>query len=71
MITREMIERINELSRKQRSGNLTDEEKSEQALLRRQYIDNIKGQIRSQLDASAPAEHGTEGSCGCPSGCKH
>ena len=71
MITREMIERINELSKKQRSGNLTDEEKAEQTLLRRQYIDNIKDQVRSQLDASAPLERGTDCSCGCSSGHKH
>ena len=61
MITREMIERINELSRKQRSDGLTDEEKAEQALLRRQYIDNIKDQVRSHLDTENPTEGGTDG----------
>ena len=45
------IQRINELSRKQKTIGLTDQEKAEQALLRRQYIDDLKTQIRQQLDA--------------------
>lgn len=50
MITRELINRINELSRKQRSVGLTDEERVEQQKLRRQYLDNIKEQVRGMLD---------------------
>jgi len=45
------IQRINELSRKQKTIGLTDQEKAEQALLRRQYIDDLKTQVRQQLDA--------------------
>ena len=48
-MTLETIERINALSRKQRSIGLSDEEKQEQAQLRRQYIDNIKVQISQAL----------------------
>ena len=48
-MTLETIERINVLSRKQRSIGLSDEEKQEQAQLRRQYIDNIKVQISQAL----------------------
>ena len=48
-MTLETIERINALSRKQRSIGLSDEEKQEQAQLRRQYSDNIKVQISQAL----------------------
>lgn len=50
MITKELIEKINYLSRKQRSVGLTPEEKEEQAKVRRQYIDGIKTQMRATLD---------------------
>lgn len=68
MITREMIDRINALSRKQRSIGLTDEEKAEQAQLRRAYIDNIKGQVRSHLES---IQNDSTCSCGCQSRHKH
>lgn len=44
------IERINLLAKKQREEGLTDEEKAEQAKLRREYIDSVVGNLRSQLD---------------------
>jgi uncharacterized protein YnzC (UPF0291/DUF896 family) len=50
MITKEMIARINFLSQKQRSEGLTDEEKDEQAKVRRQYLDGIRGQMKATLD---------------------
>lgn len=50
MITPELIARINELSRKQRSTGLTDAEKIEQNKLRREYLDNIKTQLKGMLD---------------------
>lgn len=53
-MTLETIERINALSRKQRSTGLTEEEKQEQLLLRRQYIDNIKTQITQALGQDDP-----------------
>lgn len=53
-MTLETIERINALSRKQRSTGLTEEEKQEQLLLRRQYIDNIKIQITQSLGQDDP-----------------
>ena len=46
----DLIKRINELAKKSREEGLTDMEKEEQAILRRQYIDMIKGQVKSQLD---------------------
>ncbi|MBQ6884135.1 MAG: DUF896 domain-containing protein [Clostridia bacterium] len=44
------IDRINELARKQKSEGLTDEEKQEQAALRREYIESYKRSLMSQLD---------------------
>ncbi|MBO5888911.1 MAG: DUF896 domain-containing protein [Clostridia bacterium] len=43
------IKRINELYKKQKEVGLTEEEKKEQALLRRAYIDSVKASITGQL----------------------
>lgn len=51
MITRKLIDRINELARKQRSVGLTAAEKQEQDRLRRQYLDGIRAQVIGQLEA--------------------
>lgn len=51
MITKEQIDRINQLARKSKTPEgLTDAEKAEQQLLRRQYIDAFKANLKSQLD---------------------
>ncbi|MCR5756657.1 MAG: DUF896 domain-containing protein [Selenomonas sp.] len=50
MITPELIARINELSRKQRSVGLNEEEKQEQKELREIYLAGIRGQMRQMLD---------------------
>ena len=44
------IERINFLSKKAKTEGLTEEEKQEQAKLRREYIDSVVGNLRAQLD---------------------
>ena len=44
------IDRINELARKQKAEGLTEEEKAEQAALRREYIESYKRSLISQLD---------------------
>ncbi len=44
------IERINELARKAKTVGLTDEEKQEQAKLRKEYIASVVGDLRNQLD---------------------
>lgn len=44
------IARINELARKAKTEGLTEEEKAEQAKLRRAYIDGVVGNLRAQLD---------------------
>ena len=45
----EKIARINALAHKAKAEGLTDEEKEEQAL-RRDYIDSVKANLKSQLN---------------------
>lgn len=49
MVTREQINRINELAKKQKEAGLTEEEKKEQEILRKLYIESLKDSLRSQL----------------------
>ena len=51
MITQEMIDRINELARKKKEKGLTEEEKKDQQVLYRKYLDAFKRNLRAQLDA--------------------
>lgn len=44
------IDRINELYHKSQATGLTEEEKEEQARLRREYIAAIRGSLRSNLN---------------------
>ena len=46
----ERIARINELYHKSQAQGLTEAEKEEQARLRREYVDSIKRNLKSQLD---------------------
>lgn len=56
----EKITRINELYRKAKAEGLTETEKKEQADLRREYIENIRGNLRGQLNnISIQKEDGT------------
>ncbi|WP_371381492.1 DUF896 domain-containing protein [Sporomusa aerivorans] len=65
MITPEMIARINDLAKKSRETGLTDDERSEQAELRRQYIEHIRTQVKSQLDCIKIVDHDENCGCGC------
>lgn len=49
-MTQEKIDRINALARKQKNEGLTEEEKAEQAVLRREYIESYKRSLVSQLE---------------------
>ena len=44
------IDRIIPLAHKQKSVGLTEEEKVEQAKLRREYLDAVKGNLRAHLN---------------------
>ncbi len=49
-MTKEKIERINFLAKKQRAEGLTEEEKQEQYILRREYIESYKQSLVAQLE---------------------
>lgn len=44
------IDRTNFLAKKAREEGLTEEEKQEQARLRKEYVESVVGNLRSQLD---------------------
>nr|WP_308656353.1 DUF896 domain-containing protein [uncultured Agathobacter sp.] len=49
-MTQEKIQRINELYRKSQAEGLSEEEKKEQDLLRKEYIASVKKNLRNQLN---------------------
>ena len=49
-MNQEKIDRINALARKSKAEGLTEEEKKEQALLRQEYIANVRRNLKAQLD---------------------
>ncbi|MBQ4434560.1 MAG: DUF896 domain-containing protein [Clostridia bacterium] len=49
-MTKEQIERINVLARLSRERELIEEELEEQRVLRRQYIDEFKANLKATLD---------------------
>lgn len=56
----ERIKRINELYHKSQAEGLTDEEKQEQTCLRKEYIANVRANLKVQLDSiSVEKEDGT------------
>ena len=49
-MTQVKIQRINELYRKSQAEGLSEAEKKEQDLLRKEYIANVKKNLRNQLN---------------------
>ena len=49
-MTDEKINRINELYRKSQDEGLTEDEKKEQAILRKEFVASVKSNLRSQLN---------------------
>lgn len=49
-MTKEKIDRINELYKKSKAEGLTSEEKKEQDLLRKEFIASVRGNLVSQLN---------------------
>ena len=49
-MTQEKIQRINELYSKSQAEGLSEAEKKEQDLLRKEYIANVKKNLRNQLN---------------------
>lgn len=50
MVTKEQIDRINELAKKKKTEGLTEEEQAEQKALYQAYIDAFKANLKAQLD---------------------
>ncbi|WP_234121805.1 DUF896 domain-containing protein [Clostridium hydrogenum] len=50
MEMKELIARINFLYKKKNEEGLTEEEEKENQILRREYIDAVKGNVRAQLN---------------------
>lgn len=72
MITKELVDRINALAKKQRSEGLTEEEKKEQHELRQTYLQGIRSQVTDQLDVIRPEKKVSKVSKGgCSCGCNH
>lgn len=46
----ETIKRINELYHKSQGEGQTEEEKEEQQMLRRKYVESVRANLRGQLD---------------------
>lgn len=46
----EQIDRINELYRKSKAEGLTEAEKKEQDMLRKQFVADVRGNVRAQLN---------------------
>ncbi|MCD7813936.1 MAG: DUF896 domain-containing protein [Lachnospiraceae bacterium] len=44
------LQRINELARRAKAEGLTEAERKEQALLRQEYIEAVRRNLRGQLD---------------------
>ncbi|MDD6190001.1 MAG: DUF896 domain-containing protein [Firmicutes bacterium] len=59
-ITKEMIDRINELAHKKKSVGLNEEELKEQKALYIEYLAAIRGQVRSSLSTVKFVEDLTE-----------
>ena len=55
-MTNEKIARINELARKSKAEGLTEAEKAEQQVLRREYLDEVKANFRAQMEHTSIKE---------------
>lgn len=51
MLSKEKIDRINELSNKSKTEGLTDSEKAEQKSLREEYLVQFRVSFKQQLDS--------------------
>ena len=51
MTMEERIKRINELYHKSKAEGLTDAEKEEQATLRKEYVANVRANMRANLNS--------------------
>ncbi|EPZ42387.1 hypothetical protein N007_15215 [Alicyclobacillus acidoterrestris ATCC 49025] len=50
VLSQEKLTRLNQLAHKAKRGALTDDERSERDILRREYLDNFRAQFRGHLE---------------------
>lgn len=50
LVSKEKLDRINFLAKKAKSTGLSENEKMEQAKLRKEYLENFRKSFRAQLD---------------------
>ncbi|MBD3948795.1 DUF896 family protein [Tuanshanicoccus lijuaniae] len=50
MLEQQKISRLNELARKKKAEGLTEDELSEQAELRKEYIENLRSGFRNHIE---------------------
>jgi len=50
MVSKEKLDRINALARQAKTTGLSPEEKAEQDVLRKEYIENFRASFKAQLD---------------------
>ena len=50
MLSKEKIDRINELSKKKKMGTLTEAEAKEQTQLRKEYLDTFRNSMRETIE---------------------
>lgn len=63
MITKELLQRINDLARKKRKQGLTPAELTEQQKLYKIYLASIREQVTTQLDATGISPKGHHQDC--------
>ncbi|SDW13505.1 Uncharacterized protein YnzC, UPF0291/DUF896 family [Marinococcus luteus] len=61
MLSKEKIDRINELAKRQKSSGLTAEEEEEQQALRQEYLSKFRSSFKNQLEnVKVVDEEGTD-----------
>lgn len=50
MITKELVDRINELAHKKKTVGLTKDELEEQAVLRQKYLEGFRANFKKQME---------------------
>lgn len=61
MLSEDKIKRINELAKKSKAGTLTEQEKTEQAHLRAEYIQSVRTSLKRNLDTITIVKMDDEG----------
>ena len=52
MMSKEKLNRINDLAKKAKAEGLTDPEKEEQKKLRKEYLDNFRASFSNQIEST-------------------